>query len=159
MPSSKQTQESAMTLMEEATHLLRRAPLAAWLSYCVGTLPFTCYLIFFFNDMGRSAQAPAHLTESALILAVLYAWMKTWHAVFCDQLLGILEARDISEPLGFRAWARLAACQAWIHATMPLVFLITALRSFPLAGRMPFTTASAPSRWRTSAMAGPPAAS
>jgi len=122
-----------MTLMEEATHLLRRTPVAAWLSYCVGTLPFTCYLYFFFCDMERSAQAAAHLPEASLLLALFYAWMKFWHAVYCDQLLGVLEERDQSEPLGFKAWARLAVCQAWIHGTMPIVLTLAGFAVIPFA--------------------------
>lgn len=122
-----------LSLVEEATHLLRRVPTAAWLMYFIGTAPFILYLFFFWSDMSRSALAERRLPEAALLLALLYAWMKVWHALFSDRLMGLVQGRESAAPLPLRGWLRLIASQMWIHATAPVMLLIglIALLPFP----------------------------
>lgn len=126
-------QLDVLSLVEEATHLLRRVPASAWLTYFIGTAPFILYLFFFWSDMSRSALAERRLPEAALILALLYAWMKVWHAMFSDRLMGVVEGRESSASLPLRGWLRLVASQMWIHATAPVMLLIglIALLPFP----------------------------
>lgn len=81
------TEKSGLDLLEEATALLRQAPASAWLSYYAGSLPFVLGLLYFWSDMSRSALAADRLPGSALGLALLFLWMKSWQAVFAHQLL------------------------------------------------------------------------
>lgn len=73
---------SALNLLDEAVHVLRTAPAAAWLAYFIGTGPFLLALLFFWSDMSRSAFAEGHLVPGAAGLTLLFVWMKTWQAVF-----------------------------------------------------------------------------
>lgn len=117
--------------VEEATHLLRRVPASAWLVYFLGTVPFLLYLFFFWSDMSRSAMAERRLPESALLLGLLYAWMKVWHALFSDRLMALIEHRESASPMPLRGWMRLIASQMWIHATAPVVLLIGLVAMLP----------------------------
>jgi hypothetical protein len=132
----KTTSDDRLTLfqiVEEATHLLRRSPISAWLSFYLGTAPFVGYLFFFWSDMSRSASAPQHLLESSLILALLYWWMKVWQALYCERLMDIVEGREEPARMRKRGWLRLVTSQAWIHATMPWVLTLSAIAALPLA--------------------------
>ncbi len=122
------------SLMEEATQLLRRMPVTAWLWYYLGTLPFTVFLFFFWSDMSRSALAESRLMEYAFLLAVLYAGMKGAQAVYCGHLMAELEERPTTSlKLPFRAWTRLFSSQALIHATMPWVLALASIAVLPSA--------------------------
>lgn len=120
------------TLLEEATFLLRRTPLTAWLGYLTGTAPFVVYLFYFWSDMSRSAGAPGRLMESSLILAGLYAWMKVWQAIFSGSMVRVLEGHKGMVSMPIKGWLRLAVSQALIHATMPWVLLLSAVALVPL---------------------------
>jgi len=125
---------TVFSLVEEATHLLRRAPASAWLTCYLGGAPFVVYLFFFWSDMSRSALASQRLMESALVLALLYVVMKVGQALFCDQLMNLIQGRD--EPpdrMPMRGWLRLVASQAWIHATMPWVMTLAGAAVLPTA--------------------------
>src|SRR3954464_2433162 len=128
---SKQSGRDLFTLVEEATHLLRRAPLGAWLAYVGGSVPFLVSLFYFWNDMAWSPLAPRHLLESSLLLALLYAWMKFWQAVFSGQLLAMIEGRQELGRLPLRGWFRLIASQTLVHATMPLVLSLALIALVP----------------------------
>jgi hypothetical protein len=134
MPSpSQQESKSALTLVEEATHLLRRAPLGAWLSYFVGSAPFVVFLFYFWSDMSLSPLASRHLLEFSLLAALCYVWMKTWQAVFCGQLMAQMEGRDAMPRLPCRAWLRLIASQAMVHSTMPWLLPLSFVAMLPFA--------------------------
>lgn len=132
MSLQKQRDRRALlTLVEEATHLLRRTPLSVWLAYYVGSIPFILYLFFFWSDMSRSPLAGRHLLESSLVLTLLYGWMKIWQAFFCDRLMAIVEGRESMEPMSTRAWIRLIASQFFLHATMPWVLPLSVVAMLP----------------------------
>lgn len=80
----------ATELVEEAFHLLRRAPGAALAAYFLGTLPFVLALLYFWSDMARSAFAEERLIPGSFALTLLFVWMKMWHAVFAQELLAHL---------------------------------------------------------------------
>lgn len=119
-------------MVEEGTHLLRRAPLTTWLLYYAGSVPFVVYLFYFWSDMSRSGLAEDRLLESSLMLAVLYLLMKVSQAWFCDRLLALVEAREESERMPLRGWLRLAASQMWVHATAPWLLFVGLLTLLPL---------------------------
>lgn len=75
---------TAIELLEEAVHLLRMSPLAGLGRYYIGTLPFILALLYFWADMSRGALAADRLIPSSFTLALLFIWMKTWHAIFAQ---------------------------------------------------------------------------
>lgn len=86
-PSERNRQERPfLDLLEESLHLLRSAPLAITLHFYFGTIPFVLGLLFFSMDFSQSSYSDAEAALAALGLALLYAWMKTCQAVFCQQL-------------------------------------------------------------------------
>lgn len=132
MSLQKQRDRRALlTLVEEATHLLRKTPLSVWLAYYVGSIPFILYLFFFWSDMSRSPLAGRHLLESSFVLTLLYGWMKIWQAIFCDRLMAIVEGRESMEPMSTRAWIRLIASQLFLHATMFWVLPLSLVAMLP----------------------------
>lgn len=87
-PNKKHRREpGGLALAEEAMHLLRTAPLAAPMAYCIGTVPFVLGFLYFWTDMSRSALAPARCLPGSLALVGLFLWMKCWQAVFTAGLL------------------------------------------------------------------------
>jgi hypothetical protein len=76
----------AIELMEEAVHLLRRAPASLLALYAVGTVPFVLAFLFFWAEMSRGAFAREHAGSDALGLALVFLWMKFWQAAFASEL-------------------------------------------------------------------------
>ncbi len=91
---------SALEVIEQAIHLLRTCPPAAWASYCAGTLPFVLGLLYFWTEMSRSPFAAEDLPAAALGLGMLFIWMKFWQALFARRLRGSLSGGPISLRLG-----------------------------------------------------------
>lgn len=120
------------SMVEEGTHLLRRAPVGLWLLYYVGSLPFVIYLFYFWSDMSRSGFAESRVLESSLILALLYVWMKVMQAWFCDGLMGMVQGREQRDPMPLRGWLRLIVSQMWVHASAPWVLGISFISLLPL---------------------------
>ena len=80
------TRQSASSLVDEAVHRLRLAPLATLGIYYAGSLPFVLALLYFCADMSRRADAEARGPGAALALAALFLGMKTAQAVFAARL-------------------------------------------------------------------------
>ncbi|MCP4640682.1 MAG: DUF4129 domain-containing protein [bacterium] len=98
---------SPIALMEEAVHLLRKAPLRVLAMYYVGALPFVLGLLYFWADMSQDAFAYRHCAQGAAALTVLFLWMKVWQAVFMQRLL-----RDVRGDTSRRWTAKRAARMA-----------------------------------------------
>lgn len=109
----------ALDLVEEAVHLLRRAPPDILLSYYLGSLPFVAALLFFWADMSQAADARRHCAGASLALACLYIWMKCWQAVYASKLRARL-AGDASPTWTLSRAGRLVAAQAIVQ---PLAFV------------------------------------
>src|SRR5262245_28100334 len=76
----------AIELIEEATHLLRTAPITTLGAYYAGALPFVLGLLYFCADMSRSPFANQHLAEAALGQAGLFLWMKFCQTLFLRRI-------------------------------------------------------------------------
>ena len=63
--AARQLDRGAIELIEEAVHLLRRAPLSVLAGYYAGSLPFVLALLYFWADMSRSPLAYDHLAGGA----------------------------------------------------------------------------------------------
>lgn len=92
MTKHRQEGRPALDLIDEAIHLLRRAPLSAFAAYCVGSFPFALGLLYFWADMSKGAFAFEHVEEGALTIALLFVWMKCWHVVFASRLRALVAA-------------------------------------------------------------------
>lgn len=85
-----QQEKPAVEIIEEASQLLREAPVSTLVAYYLGALPFVLALLFFWSDMARSAFAHQRLFSGTLGLSLLWIWMKSWQSVFARQLLAHL---------------------------------------------------------------------
>lgn len=118
----------ALDTLEEATHLLRVAPLRVHAAYYAGSVPFVLGFLYFWADMSRSPFARESAAVEALFLAALFVWMKYWHSAFARTLLAFMRDEPFPAPSLSRA-LRSAAVQAAIQPTgfiaLPVAMLIT----------------------------------
>ena len=120
-------------LIERAVHDLRRLPRAGHLAFLVGTVPFILGLLWFWADMSRGAFADRRCAGAALGLALLYLWMKTWHAVYCSAIQASLAGAPPRSWTLRRWWRTLAvqaAIQPWGFLLIP-VSVVALLLPFP----------------------------
>ncbi|MEI9999186.1 MAG: hypothetical protein WDO13_08430 [Verrucomicrobiota bacterium] len=120
----------AMDVLDEAVSLLRRTPLSLWSLYYLGALPCCLAFIDFSFDMTQGADASRNLPREALLLTVLYFWMKTCQAVFARRLVALLEGED-AEPWTLRRWANTALLQVIFAGTFPIVYPMAILIAIP----------------------------
>jgi len=120
----------ALDLVEEALHCLRRAP-GLLAPYYLGSLPFVLGFLYFWADMSRSAFAPGRCAAASLGLALLFVWMKAWHAAFAAGV----RAFRLGEPAPrwtLRGAGRVASAQAALHAAGLLILPAAAVLTLPL---------------------------
>ena len=125
------SRRSATSLIDEAAHRLRLAPLGTLGVYYLGTLPFLLALLYFWADMSRSADAAARSVGGSLTLAALFLGMKTAQAVFAARL----RAQFARQPMPRWTPARLGRVllvQTGLHAPGLFVLQIAAGLIFPI---------------------------
>ena len=127
----------ALDLLEEAVHLLRRAPYQLLLQYYTGTFPFILGFLYFWADMSRGAFAQKHVAESALGVSFLYVWMKCWQSVFCINLHSFLMELD-PQPFSFPRILRLIATNLIIQSYAIFALPISALLLLPFGWTIAF---------------------
>ena len=125
-------ERGAIRIIEEATRLLREAPLRVLTVYYVGSLPFALGLLYFWADMSRSALAEKYAAVASLGLAILFAWMKCWQALFARQLHYLIRGQTAARPT-MRQLLRLAAIQTWLQAFGLVLLPLSAVLVLPLA--------------------------
>lgn len=79
-------QEQLFFVIDEAVHLLRRAPGDILAFYFIGSIPFVLGALYFWSEMSRSSFALDFSGGASLALALLFVWMKFWHALFSIRL-------------------------------------------------------------------------
>ncbi len=126
------TRDGAIALLEDAVHLLRRAPLSTLLCHLVGSAPLALGLLIFWNDATNTRTPNSTCAIESLVLALLLAWMNCWRAVFagrlCRQLSGAADA-----PWSWRRVWSLLAGQAFLGSTRLIAVPAAALMVFPFA--------------------------
>jgi hypothetical protein len=120
----------AMDVLDEAVSLLRQTPLTLFSIYYLGALPFCLALIYFYFDMTQSADAANHLPGEALLLTVLYFWMKTCQAVFARKLLALLEGDD-AEAWNLPRLANTALLQIIYAGSFALIYPVSLVATVP----------------------------
>lgn len=118
-------------LLEEAVHLFRSAPPAAFLCYYAGSIPFVLALLFFWSDMSRSGLAHQHLVPGAIALSLLFIWMKFWQAMFTRRL-GAELAREPLERLRAGQILHVVGAQSILHASGLVALPVAANILLPL---------------------------
>jgi hypothetical protein len=118
---------SAIELVEEAVHLLRRTPPGTFCIYYAGSAPFALGLVFFWARTTWFQSSSAAVAWSALGLVVLFAAMKAAHADFCARLYA-QRLGDEPPAWSFQRLGRLAVAQmriqAWGILLLPLSLAI-----------------------------------
>jgi hypothetical protein len=122
----RQPGKGALELIEEATHLLRAAPLTTLTAYYTGALPFVLGLLYFWVDMSRSPFANQHLAETSLGLGVLFLWMKFWQAIYARHLRALMTG-EAPPPLNIGTCRQIfitqTTLQPWGFFLLPLSLL------------------------------------
>jgi hypothetical protein len=134
MREPRQSGSSTISAIEDAVHLLRRAPLSTVLCHWIGSAPFTLAVLLFWNDITQYRPSNAACVADSLALGILLAWMNCWRAVFA----GRLRAQLGGAPSGrVSAW-RMAGYQSLLGASKLIALPISALIVFPLAWTVAF---------------------
>jgi hypothetical protein len=126
----KQHRKSAIFLLEEAVHLLRKAPMFLLSGYYIGTLPFILGLFYFWADMSRSVDARSYHAVASLGIALLYIWMKCWHVVFAARVKMNITGQPVPQ-WSLQRVQSLVATQTLIHATAFFILPLAALIAIP----------------------------
>ncbi len=82
--------KGALEIIEEAVVILRRNLFIALPFYYIGTIPFVAAFLYFWSDMSQNAFAGEHVITASLGLALLFIWMKCWHAAFCGKIISYI---------------------------------------------------------------------
>jgi hypothetical protein len=127
---------NALDVIEQAVHLLRRAP-GTLLIYCAGSLPFILGVLFFCSDMSRSAFAEDHLVGGAAGLAALFIWMKTWQVIFANRLRAQL-AEETPQALNPKTILSIAAQQTLIQPLALVLMPVAGLILLPMGWTIAF---------------------
>ena len=117
-------------LIEEAIHLLRRAPIETYAFFLVGIAPFVLCFFQFCSEMSYSELAARNLVSFASTLALSYLWMKGFQHLACRQLVAVYSGEPLNKGnLGrtLRTWVH----QAAIHPIGLFAKPMAALASIP----------------------------
>ncbi len=117
---------SEIDLIDEAVHLLRRAPFSILLSYFIGTAPFILGVIYFWTDMSMSAFAARHCGEAAVGVTLLYLWMKFWQSMYATRLKCFASNESLprfSTRMILREFFQQASLQPYSLFMLPISFL------------------------------------
>jgi hypothetical protein len=80
--------------VEDAFHLLRRAPISTLAVYAAGAIPYMIGLLAFTADMTQSPFADERLAGEALGLAILFLWLKVWQSEFGRRLRSLAAGEE-----------------------------------------------------------------
>ena len=122
--------KGALEIIEEAVHILRRNPLQLLPLYFIGSLPFVTAFLYFWADMSRSAFAGEYSLTASLGLAMLFIWMKCWHAVFCGKVTDYIRQQP-SAQWSCKRVLRLLSSQSILSGTGIIVLPIALTIAVP----------------------------
>ena len=123
---------TALALIEDAVHLLRRAPAAVWLFHFLGAGLWVLAILFAWAYVSWFRPTRDELAAGALLLVMLYAWLKTAQSELCARLMSLCLGAP-AEKFTFRRAVRLAAAQFAPHALGPAILTIAGVITIPFA--------------------------
>ena len=106
-------------LIEEAIHLLRRAPIETYAFFLLGIAPFVLCFFRFCSEMSYSEFAESSLPGFAATLALSYLWMKAFQYLACRQLVMVYTG-ELSNRENFGRILKSCIHQAAIHPAADL---------------------------------------
>src|ERR1035441_4220912 len=130
-------QPGPVSLLEDAAHLLRRAPLDTLLCHWIGSVPFALMLLIFWNHLTHPPVADLACAAESLGMALLLIWMNCWRGVFAGRLHRQLSGAA-DRPWNLRRVWRLVANQAFLAATKPIMLPLSLVAAFPFARTVAF---------------------
>jgi hypothetical protein len=136
-PAQKNDAPGAIALIEEAIHLLRSAPAAAWAWYLAGAVPWVLGLGYFWAVSSWFSPRPEQTLWHAIGLTVLYLWLKTAQAEFCRRLRAV-RFDSVAVPASLRDWLRTAGRQARVQGWAVTLIPLASLLAFPFAATWMF---------------------
>src|SRR4051812_4789326 len=119
---------AALDLIEEAVHLLRRAPGSAFAWYYLGAIPFVLSVLYFWTDMSWSPDAGRDCAFGAAFVSLFFVWMKFCQALFADALrkqVSLDHDRQLTSGDMFRIFVQQAIIQPSKLFVLPVSFVIT----------------------------------
>lgn len=130
MAKKKKSEEgqSALDVIEEATHVLRQGGLGLMTWHLLGAIPFSLGLLFFVSDMARSSQAEHHLPQAATGMVFLFIWMKFCQVTFCDRLNSAIIGKQTPKRGFFKNLNSIlvqTSIQALAIVVLPIFFIVT----------------------------------
>ena len=130
-------QPSVVAFLEDAAHLLRRAPLETLLCHWIGSVPLAAMLLALWTQATHPPMSDLACAAESLAAALLLIWMNCWRSVFAGRLYRQL--RGATEPQrSLRRTCRLVANQALLAATKPLALPVSLAAVFPFAATVAF---------------------
>ena len=129
-----------LDLLEDAVHLLRRAPAATLACYYLGSLPFVLGLLFVCADLSRDPAAAEAPGLAAAWLSALFLCMLTGQGIFAARLRAQLGPQSVRPaPWTPRRVARLALVQAvWQPSKLFVIPFSLVLFGAPLGWALAF---------------------
>jgi len=128
----RQQGRNGFDLIEEATHLLRSAPVGTWFVYYLGSMPLVLAGLYFWADMSRSPLATQHLGGASLGLTLAFFWMKFWQADFACRLRAQVAREPLVSP-GWRGSQRIFCNQLIVQATGLFLLPLATVPLLPFA--------------------------
>jgi len=125
-------QPGPLALLEDAAHLLRRAPLDTLLCHWIGSVPLALGLLVFWNRLTHPPVPDLACAAESLAVALLLIWMNCWRAVFAGRLHRQLSGAP-ERPWNRRRVWRLVGNQAFLGATKLPMLLIALAAVYPFA--------------------------
>jgi hypothetical protein len=122
--------QNPVDLIEEAIHLLRRAPIEIYALFLVAVAPFVLCFFQFCSEMSYSEFAGMNLPGFASILAISYLWMKAVQHLTCRQLVCVYTG-EFRNPGKFGSVLRSCIHQTAIHPVGLFAKPMAALASIP----------------------------
>ncbi len=122
--------KSALEIVEEASFVLKHHFSAILPLYYIGTLPFVLAFSYFWTDMSHSAFAKDHIIPESLLLAILFVWMKCWHALFCRKMLSIIRIQS-APVFSIKQLLKIISSQSFFSASAVIIMPLAMITTIP----------------------------
>jgi hypothetical protein len=137
----KRSSRSGIDVLDEAFHLLRRAPAQLFVYYYAGTLPFLLAGLFLVSDASANASGAARAPGLSLMVAALFIVMNLGQSLFASRLADVI-AGEPPAPVRARALLRRAYFAAALQPTKLFLIPLALLATLPFGWTFAFYEAA-----------------